>query len=172
MKDCLFELKYYINGITKITSNSFGNDTVTAVEKFQKLNNLTVDGIIGIKTWNAIAGAKASGTKAPSTTPSTTIPVNTSGLLNSYTHISADKRKAIEADLANVSELRRQIVLEILQYAYDQDVPGDVRALYIFGANLYDKSKKINYADAAEIENHAVRYPDYFNGGRKEWMLK
>ena len=92
--------------------------------------------------------------------------------LDKMKHISATHRAAIAKDLANVSELRQKIVLEILNYAYDKDVPGEPRALYIFGANLYDKDLKLNYADAAEIEKHAKRYPTYFNGGRKEWMLE
>ena len=92
--------------------------------------------------------------------------------LDKMKHISPAHRAAIAKDLANVSELRQKIVLEILNYAYDKDVPGEPRALYIFGANLYDKDLKLNYADAAEIEKHAKRYPNYFNGGRKEWMLE
>lgn len=177
MKDCLFALEYYSDSIKKISSNSFGNDTVDAVQKFQRLNNLDADGIIGTKTWSAIITAFNQGKKAPEEVKPDPTPIivpsgNTNGILNKYTHISADKRKAIEADLAKVSDLRRTIVLEILDYAYDKDVPGDVRGLYIFGANLYDTKKQINYADPAEIEKHAKKYPDYFDGGRKEWMLK
>jgi len=60
IKDCLFKLGYYASSIKKISSNTFGNDTVDAVEKYQSKNKdvdgkkLQKDGIVGRKTWNAI----------------------------------------------------------------------------------------------------------------------
>lgn len=173
IKNLLFDLGYFSSGIKEIKSYSFGNDTVEAVEAFQRKNkdengkNLKVDGIVGRLTWNAIEKAT---TQKPTPTP-TPLPTSKS-LLSSYRHIAASKRVKIEQDLAKVSNLRKEIVLEILDYAYDKDVAGDVRALYIYGANLYDQNLKINYADPAEVERHAARYPNYFNGGRKEWMLE
>ena len=173
IKNLLFDLGYFSSDIKEIKSCSFGNDTVEAVEAFQRKNkdengkNLKVDGIVGRLTWNAIEKAT---TQKPTPTPA---PFPTSkSLLSSYRHIAASKRVKIEQDLAKVSDLRKEIVLEILDYAYDKDVAGDVRALYIYGANLYDQNLKINYADPAEVEKHAARYPNYFNGGRKEWMLE
>lgn len=177
MKDCLFALDYFTNSIKKITSNSFGTDTLNAVTKFQRVNKLETDGIIGKLTWVAIETAYKSGKKYVEPKEEETVPADAMSLaqinakLNTYTHISAAHRNAIAADLAKVSRIRQEIVLEILSYAYDADVPGDTRALYIFGANLYNTNLQINYADEAEIEKHAARYPDYFNGGRKEWML-
>ena len=173
IKNLLFDLGYFSSNIKEIKSYSFGNDTVEAVEAFQRKNkdengkNLEVDGIVGRLTWNAIERAAAS---KPTPTP-TPLPTSKS-LLSSYRHIAASKRAKIEQDLAKVSDLRKEIVLEILDYAYDKDVAGDVRALYIYGANLYDQNLKINYADPTEVEKHAARYPNYFNGGRKEWMLE
>ncbi len=167
MKDCLFKLKYYSENITQISNNTFGNDTEKAVKEYQKENKnvsgkaLTVDGKIGEKTWYAIERDYEAGKVKPD------VPF---GLLDSYTHISADKRKKIEAEIKNIDKLRQEIILEILNYAYDKDVPGDVRALYIFGANLYDTNLKINYADEAEIDRASKKYPQYFNNGRKEWM--
>lgn len=167
MKDCLFKLKYYSENITQISNNTFGNDTEKAVKEYQKGNKdisgrvLIVDGKIGEKTWYAIERDYEAGKVKPD------VP---SGLLDSYTHISADKRKKIEAEIKNIDKLRQEIILEILNYAYDKDVPGDVRALYIFGANLYDANLKINYADEAEIDRASKIYPQYFNNGRKEWM--
>ena len=169
IKNLLFDLGYFSSDMKEIKSYSFGNDTVKAVEAFQRKNkdengkNLEVDGIVGRLTWNAIERAAAS--------KPTPIPTSKK-LLSSYRHIAASKRAKIEQDLANVSDLRKEIVLEILDYAYDKDVAGDVRALYIYGANLYDQNLKINYADPTEVERHAARYPNYFNGGRKEWMLE
>lgn len=180
IKNLLFELNYFEDSVKKISSETFGSDTEKAVKKYQKENNLSTTGIVTVVIWNKIVSDYKAGKKfvekviKPEVNPEVkpeTKPITTN-LLDKYTHIAAAKRKAIEADLAKVSDLRKEIVLEILNYAYDQDVPGDVRALYIFGANLYDKSLKINFADPAEIEKHANRYPDYFNGGRKEWMLR
>lgn len=174
IKNLLFDLGYFPSDIKEIKSYSFGNDTVEAVEAFQRKNKdengrkLEVDGIVGRLTWSAIEKV-AVPKPAPTPVP---LPIPSKGSLSSYRHIAASKRAKIEQDLAKVSDLRREIVLEILDYAYDKDVPGDVRALYIYGANLYDKNLKINYADPAEVEKHAARYPDYFNGGRKEWMLE
>ena len=163
VKDALFSLGFYSSKIKEITNSTFGPDTFVAVCKFQRAKGLEDDGIVGPQTWAALEKALAAEEPAKEVDfPS----------LDKMKHISSAHRAAIAKDLANVSELRQKIVLEILNYAYDKDVPGDVRALYIFGANLYDKNLKLNYADAAEIEKHAKRYPTYFNGGRKEWMLQ
>lgn len=172
IKDCLFKLKYYSSNITKISNNTFGNDTYNAVLSYQTFNKdisgnkLQVDGIVGKKTWGAIERDFNNNIVAPEPI----IPDTPIELLDSYTHISSDKRKKIEADLALVSDIRKEIVLEALQYAYDKDVKGNVRALYLFGANLYDTNLNINYADSAEIDRLAAMNPQYFDGGRKEWM--
>ena len=163
VKDSLFSLGFYSSKTKQITNSTFGADTYVAVCKFQRAKGLEDDGVVGPQTWAALEEALAAEEPAKEVDfPS----------LDKMKHISAAHRAAIAKDLANVSELRQKIVLEILNYAYDKDVPGEPRALYIFGANLYDKDLKLNYADAAEIEKHAKRYPNYFNGGRKEWMLE
>lgn len=163
VKDALLSLGFYNSKIKQITNDTFGSDTFVAVCKFQRAKGLEDDGVVGPQTWAALEEALAAEEPAKEVEfPS----------LAKLSHISATHRAAIAKDLANVSELRQKIVLEILNYAYDKDVPGEPRALYIFGANLYDKDLKLNYADAAEIEKHAKRYPTYFNGGRKEWMLE
>jgi peptidoglycan hydrolase-like protein with peptidoglycan-binding domain len=183
IKKLLFDLGYFPSDIKVIKSKSFGNDTVEAVEAFQRKNKdkynkkLEVDGVVGKLTWEAIEMAadvkEEKPIPAPTPTPiPTPVPLPEKSLLAAYTHIAKNKREAIEKELKEVNSTRKQIVLEILEYAYDKDVPGDVRALYIYGANLYDKNRKINYADAAEVEKHAARYPNYFDGGRKEWMLE
>ena len=163
VKDSLFSLGFYNSKTKQITNSTFGADTYVAVCKFQRAKGLEDDGIVGPLTWTALEEALA----AEEPVKEVDFPS-----LDKMKHISATHRAAIAKDLANVSELRQKIVLEILNYAYDKDVPGEPRALYIFGANLYDKDLKLNYADAAEIEKHAKRYPNYFNGGRKEWMLE
>ena len=163
VKDALFSLGFYNSKTKQITNSTFGPDTYVAVCKFQRAKGLEDDGVVGLLTWTALEEALA----AEEPVKEVEFPS-----LDKMKHISATHRAAIAKDLANVSELRQKIVLEILNYAYDKDVPGEPRALYIFGANLYDKDLKLNYADAAEIEKHAKRYPNYFNGGRKEWMLE
>lgn len=163
VKDALFSLGFYASKIKQITNSTFGADTFVAVCKFQRAKGLEVDGIVGPLTWAALEKALAA--KEP--VKEVEFPS-----LDKMKHISAAHRAAIAKDLAKVSELRQKIVLEILNYAYDKDVPGEPRALYIFGANLYDKNLKLNYADAAEIEKHAKTYPSYFDGGRKQWMLE
>jgi len=82
------------------------------------------------------------------------------------------KRSAIEKDLLNTSEMRRNICLDILKYAFDPEyrAPG-VRALYMWGGNLYNTDLKLNIATATKIEVGAKRYPKKYDGGRKEWML-
>ena len=94
-------------------------------------------------------------------------------MLSNYTWIDPKKRKLIEADLAKVSEMRRNICLEILKYAFDPEYrSGDVRALYMWAENMYNSSLNLNYATKAKIESGAKKYPQYYDGGRKEWMLK
>jgi peptidoglycan hydrolase-like protein with peptidoglycan-binding domain len=45
-------LNYY--GYTVSVDGIFGKKTETAVKQFQKSRKLTVDGIVGPKTWNAL----------------------------------------------------------------------------------------------------------------------
>ena len=179
MKDCLFALKYYASKITRISNEVFGGDTTTAVKLFQKNvkdtsgKALTVDGIIGKKTWDAIvrdykAGKKHNGGSAPTPAPA---PAPThSEPLSEYKHISSKVKKAISNDLGKVSALRQSFIKELLWYAYDANQGGLVRGLYIFGANLYDSNLNVNYADDKEIDRAARIYPSYFTGGRKEWV--
>lgn len=165
MKDCLFTLKYYNKKIKSIKTKVFGSYTQAAVKDFQSVNidisgkALVVDGIIGKKTWDAIVLAYQN------------YDPSEKDYLKKYTWISQAKRAAINNDLQKVSQLRREIVLEILKYALDYDCKKEVRALYIIGANLYDTHLQLNYATAAKIEAAAKTHPDYFNNGRKAWML-
>lgn len=175
IKELLLKLGYYV-GIEKIGNNIFEGDTLKAVINFQKQNkdasgkNLEVDGIIGKLTWNAIISSEKANSNNDNNESST--PINTNNLLNKYNHIASSKRIAIEKDLVGVNKLRQDIVLEILEYCYDKDVPGDVRALYMIGGNLYNSNLTINIATKSKIESGASRSPSYYNGGRKEWMLE
>ncbi len=169
IKNKLFELHMYAPRIKKISSKAFHKDSILAAKKFQEEHNLPVTGIIDKETWDAIIKASESPEPAPTPEPA---PAPTNYLTN-YTWLDPKKRKLIEADLAKVSEMRRNICLEILQYAFDPEYRnGNVRALYMWAENLYGRDLKLNYATKAKIEAGAKKYPDNYNGGRKEWMLE
>ena len=174
----------YNSKIKRIISNKFRIDSVNATKKFQETYDsvcegpLEVTGTIYEACWEAIEAAargeikpKVDPDPEPTPTPEPT-PEPKKGMLDSYTWIKASKRKAIEKDLLNTNEMRRNICLEILKWCYDPDYrSGDVRALYMWGGNLYNTDLKLNIATAAKIEVGAKRYPDKYDGGRKEWML-
>lgn len=171
MKDCLFALNYYEASIKNISNSTFGSNTEDAVILFQKSNKdkngkqLDDDGKIGPLTWNAVEREFKAGRKYE-------VQAKPKISLDHLTHISPAHRDAIAKDLAEVSELRQKIVLEILEYACDASYKKEPRGMYQLGANLYNNDLKLNYADKAETERLAKRNPDYFDGGRKEWMLK
>ena len=171
MKDCLFALNYYEASIKNISNSTFGSNTEDAVILFQKSNKdkngkqLDDDGKIGPLTWNAVEREFKAGRKYEA-------PAKPKFSLDHLTHISPAHRDAIAKDLAEVSELRQKIVLEILEYACDASYKKEPRGMYQLGANLYNNDLKLNYADKAETERLAKRNPEYFDGGRKEWMLK
>lgn len=180
IKNKLFDIHMYSDKIKRITSNKFRADSVEATKKFQNEYNdvdnqpLAITGVINEKTWYAIEAA-AAGKIRPKNEPQPDPdpkPEPVKGLLDSYTWIKPAKRKAIEKDLLKVNEMRRSICLEILKYGFDPDYRvGDVRALYMWGGNLYNTDLKLNIATAAKIETGAKKYPDKYDGGRKEWML-
>lgn len=155
MKDCLYSLNYLK---VKPTHNTFGTDTYNAVLSFQKSHKLTVDGIIGEKTWSAIVKEVNGGASTKYLTTS------------DYPHIAEKNLNAINDELQSISSDRIAVVKEVLKYAYDDDKGGDVVALYVFGQNLYNTDLKLNVATASMIDKAAKVYPSYFNGGRKEWM--
>lgn len=180
IKKKLFELGMYSSKIKRIRSNQFRKDSVEATEKFQNTYDsvcegpLEVTGTIYEACWEAIEGAARGEIKpkvdpTPTPTPS---PEPEKGILDAYTWIMPAKRSAIEKDLLNTSEMRRNICLDILKYAFDPEyrAPG-VRALYMWGGNLYNTDLKLNIATATKIEVGAKRYPNKYDGGRKEWML-
>lgn len=175
IKKKLFDLGYFAKNIKKVTSKVFRKDTYNAVIFFQGRNqdkygrNLEADGIIGQLTWDAIEKVHEQETI---TKPDEPTDNNILKKIDSYTHISKIKREKIKADLRGVSELRQQICIEILNYAYDQDVPGNVRALYMIGANLYNKDLRLNIPTESDIRSQAKSRPTYYNSGRMEWMIE
>ena len=168
IKNKLFDLGMYAPKIKKISSKTFRADSVLATKNFQTKYHLDVTGTVNEVTWNKIE-EESQPEPAPTPTPTPT----PSGLLDEYTWLDPKKREAIEKDLTKVSELRRNICLEILKYAFDPEYrQGNVRALYMWAENMYNTSLKLNYATKTKIENGAKKYPQYYDEGRKEWMLK
>ena len=180
IKQKLFDLGMYSSKIKRIISSKFRQDSVEATKKFQQTYDsvdegpLEVTGTIYEACWEAIEAA-ARGEIKPKVDPGpepTPTPEPKKGMLDSYTWIKPSKRRAIEKDLIETNDMRRSICLEILKWCYDPDYrSGDVRALYMWGGNLYNTDLKLNIATAAKIEVGAKRYPDKYDGGRKEWML-
>ena len=188
IKKQLFALGMYDSKIKRIISDKFRVDSVNATKNFQNTYDsinegpLEVTGTIYEACWDAIEAAvrgeikpKDDPTPSPEPTPEPTpTPTPTpSGLLDSYTWITPSKRKAIEQDLLETCEMRRNICLEILKYAFDPDLRAgnDVRALYMWGGNLYNTDLKLNIATAAKIKTAAKKDPKKYDGGREEWML-
>lgn len=131
----------------------FGGETLTAVKSFQRKHKdangkrLTVDGIVGKKTWVALMEAQPVEIPAVPELPvepeppeqiKFAIPAN----------IGKTAAAAISADLEKVSEERRAITLHALQFAYDPEVPNDYPySLYIWGGNLYNSDGRLNFID-------------------------
>ena len=59
-KQRLLSLGFYADHITSVTRKTYGADTREAVERFQQQAGLTVDGIVGEETWNALFGGEVS----------------------------------------------------------------------------------------------------------------
>ena len=59
-KQRLLLLGFYADPITSVTRKTYGADTREAVERFQRQAGLTVDGIVGEETWNALFGGEVS----------------------------------------------------------------------------------------------------------------
>lgn len=149
----------------------FGNETYAAVKEFQSEHldsnrkKLTVDGIVGKKTWEALFAANVPEEEVkeePKEEPviCTDLPEN----------IGATAAKAISADLDDVSDLRKQIVLTALRLAYDPEVPCEFpRSLYIWGANLYEGGKP-NVMNDAALTKAFTKYPKKFTTKSRAMM--
>lgn len=164
MKDALVKLGY----LYKSTHDLFGDDTLAAVEEYQRTHKdttgkqLVVDGIIGPKTWAAIERDVAALGPDPTPEPAD-IPAN----------IGPIAAKAITAALSGISGTRRMVVLEALRYAYDPAIAAQYPySLYIRGGNLYNTDLMPNTITAARIEAGAKSQPQYYAGGSKEMMLQ
>ncbi|MEN6594691.1 MAG: peptidoglycan-binding domain-containing protein [Clostridiaceae bacterium] len=157
-KQKLVELGY-LHAATKTT---FGTYTLNAVKKFQTANGLEVDGIIGKLTWAALFG------ETVASEPIVSIPG-----YEVLDRFSDEIKNAIAVDLETVSEIRRAVCLDALQFAIDPyNPPQYPLSLYIRGGNLYNKDLTVNTITAARIRSGAARQPEFYDGGREEFMLE
>lgn len=155
-KDKLVELGY----LSASTHKTFGKDTQKAVKAFQTANNLEVDGVIGPLTWAALFPAEKDDIQVQA---ATVVPA----------HIGTDAARLIGIDLAQVSELRRNLCLEALNHATDPAKHGTLRSFYIRGGNLYNKDLSVNRMTKSKLVSYFGKssYAPYYDGGRKEMML-
>lgn len=154
VKDRLVELGY----LKKATHNMYGDDTYKAVKAFQAANGLEADGIVGPMTWAALFDD-------PQPQPAVDVP----------DWIAEPARTEISRALATVSKKRREICLLALQYCVDRNtLPSILKGFYIRGANLFDKNLELHVMTKARLDSYFKRssYEPYFDGGRKEMMLR
>ena len=145
------------------TKSKFGDESYEATKAFQRENGLEPDGVIGPLTWAALFPGQPADGGAAADAGETEIPE----------HIPNGIRAALKTGLAQVSGTRRALCLLALNYATDPDQPGDYpRSLYIRGGNLFNKDLSENVITAARVESGAARQPEYYDDGRKAFMLR
>ena len=158
VKQRLLSLGYYAPQITQVKSSTFGRDTALAVRAFQAQHALVADGIVGPLTYAALF---------PEETPAETATVQA----GFPTQIGTSAAAAIQAALEGANDVRRAIVLDALQFAYDASEPRDYpTSLYIRGGNLYNADLMPNVITLSRIRTGAQRQPEYYDGGRQEMM--
>jgi cell wall-associated NlpC family hydrolase len=82
-----------------------------------------------------------------------------------YPNVEPGMITAINSDLQDESDARRQVVKEALYWVFPY-------CLYVFGANLYKKDLTVQLPTPAYIAQRAKKHPGYFEGGRKAFMEK
>jgi len=157
-KQRLLSLGCYAPQITLVKSSTFGKDTVLAVRMFQAQHALVADGIVGPLTYAALF---------PEETPAEAAPTQT----GFPAQIGASTAAAIQVVLDTVNDVRRAIVLDALQFAFDPSLPRDYpTSLYIRGGNLYNADLLPNVITLSRIRTGAERQPEFYDGGRQEMM--
>ena len=148
----------YLYAATKLT---FGSDTLKAVKAFQTANGLEADGVVGVLTLSALFNDDVD----KPTTEAVIVPER----------FSPAARLAIGTALAQVSELRREICLDALQWAVEaEEKPASMLAFYIRGGNMYNKDLTLNVMTEAKLRAYFARdsYAPYFDGGRDDLMME
>ncbi len=158
VKQRLLSLGCYEPHIAQLKSGTFGKDTVLAVRAFQAQNALAADGIVGPLTYAALF---------PKETPAEATPTQA----GFPAQIGASAAAAIQAALEGANDVRRAIVLDALQFAYDATLPRNYpTSLYIRGGNLYNADLTPNVITLSRIRTGAIRQPEFYDGGRQEMM--
>ena len=158
IKQRLLALGCYEPHITQVTTSTFGRDTQRAVQVFQAQNALIADGIVGPLTYAELFQEEA-------------VPKPVQAGSEGIPNIGEAALASICIDLENVSETRRTIVLDALQFAYDVQKPRTYPiSLYIRGGNLYNADLAPNVITLSHIQNGAKRQPEFYDGGRQEMM--
>lgn len=163
VKEALFTLGY----LKKTpTHNLFGSDTRKAVIDFQAANKdiygvkLDQDGVVGELTFGAIRALLAG-------SPTDILKYA------DFPNISKAVLDAINKDLKFATDIRVKMVQNLLPFAFDnKSVVKQPSSLYVFGANLYNPDLTLNVATEKYIRKRAAARPQYFTGGRLEWMIK
>lgn len=162
-KQKLVELGY-LHAATKPT---FGSDTLSAVKRFQSDKGLESDGIIGKLTWSALFGIAID--------DNTNVTVFATEGFEVLDRFSSTIRNALIQELQSVSELRRAICLDALQFAVDPlEKPEYPRSFYIRGGNLYNKDLSLNVMTEKKLRSYFSKqdYAPYYDNGRMDMMLE
>ena len=148
----------YLYAATKLT---FGSDTLKAVKAFQTANGLEADGIVGALTLAALFNDDVD----KPTVEAVIVPER----------FSPAARMAIGTALAQVSDIRREICLDALQWAVEaEEKPASMMAFYIRGGNMYNKDLTLNVMTEAKLKAYFAKdsYAPYFDGGRDDLMME
>lgn len=158
IKQRLLSLGCYAPQIVQVKSNTFGRDTALAVRAFQAQHALAADGIVGPLTYAALF-------------PEEILAEVTPTLTGFPAQIGASTAAAIQTALDGANDVRRAIVLDALQFAFDPSLPRDYpTSLYIRGGNLYNADLMPNVITLSRIRTGAQRQPEFYDGGRQEMM--
>ncbi|NCC05235.1 MAG: hypothetical protein EOM37_14650 [Proteobacteria bacterium] len=148
----------YLYAATKLT---FGSDTLKAVKAFQAANGLETDGVVGILTLSALFNDDVD----KPTVEAEIVPER----------FSPAARMAIGTALAQVSDIRREICLDALQFAVEaEEKPASMLAFYIRGGNMYNKDLTLNVMTESKLKAYFAKdsYAPYFDGGRDDLMME
>lgn len=143
------------------TKRTFGSDTRNSVKDFQIANGLSATGEIDSYTWAALFSEDSD---APAV-EAVILPER----------FSPEARLAIGVALAKTTELRREMCLDVLQFAVEaENNPESMLAFYIRGGNLYNTDRSLNTMTRAKLKAYfnKASYAPYYDGGREELMLE
>ncbi|HAX39675.1 MAG TPA: hypothetical protein DCY10_02175 [Clostridiales bacterium] len=158
IKQRLLALGFYAPHIKELRTETFGRDTQQAVKAYQELQALVADGIVGPLTYAALFPEEVN---AQAVAAIDGIPAQ----------IGAAATEALGNALVEANSVRRAIVLDALQFAFDTAIPREYPlSLYIRGGNLYNTNLLPNVITLARIASGAKRQPEFYDDGRREMM--